>query len=292
MFAHRPLKPGSIGVVFFNLRRIRVAAAPYFAAVPYLAAAACFALTSCSPVFTPTERAASADKTVGWLVQRYGVVSDPQLEPMIHRVTERLSAAIYRSALENQLSQSQAEQFAGYKWEIIVLDTEAPNAFSAGAGRIVITRGLITSLRNESELAAIIAHEMSHEILGHNTEALAHSAATRSDDDTGDENEAGKADSRSAPPAPLYSFNPQYEVDADTLGVTILFVARYNTTSALYALTLGYRNGKRSVDDNQAEWARYRAAHLKQMVDQLGERQPATVSTREFNKVRWDLGGG
>ena len=276
MFALRPLKLGILNGTFSRLRGI----AP--------AAAVCLALASCTPTFTPTERAASADKTVGWLVQRYGVVSDPQLEPMITRVTGRLASAVYRSALETQIPQAEAEKFAGYRWELIVLDTNAPNAFSAGAGRIVITRGLITSLRNESELAAIIAHEMSHEILGHNTEALVRAAADQAEN----ENTGGDIDPKSAPPAPLYAFTPQYEVDADTLGVMILSVARYNTTSALYALTLGYRNGQRSVDENQAEWARYRTARLKQMVDQVGERQPATVSTREFNKVRWDLGGG
>lgn len=242
-----------------------------------LLAAAVFAAAGCSHSLTLQERNDAADQSIGWLTDKYGQVGDPQLRPLLRRVTRRLSEAVYRSALETELSGSIAEQFADYPWQVTVLDSSEPNAFSAGAGRIVVTRGLVTLLRSESEFAAIIAHEMSHEILGHNAEALARSV----DDEK----------SEGSRPAPAYSFNPNYEIDADTLGVKILSVARYDTHGALYALTIGYRNGDRSVDQNQDEWARYRTARLKQMVDATGDRQPATVSTREFNKVRWDLGG-
>ena len=43
----------------------------------------------------------------------------------------------------------------------------APNAFSIGAGNIFINEGAITFARNEAELAAILAHEIGHELAGH-----------------------------------------------------------------------------------------------------------------------------
>jgi predicted Zn-dependent protease len=231
--------------------------------------------TGCSASLSSEERAAAADQTIEWLIGRYGEAKDAQLKPMLHRIVARLSEAVYRSALESQLSRSIAEDFTNYPWRVVVLDSTAPNAFSAGAGRIVMTRGMISRLRSEAEFAAIISHEMSHEILGHTAEALS----------------KDQSSSNEGRPAPVFSSNPNYEIDADTLGVKILSVARYDTTAALYALTLGYRTNAENVSDEQAKWFELRAARLKQSVDEIGSREPATVSTREFNKVRWDLGG-
>lgn len=43
----------------------------------------------------------------------------------------------------------------------------APNAFAAGAGSLYLTDGALEFARTESELAAILAHEMGHQISGH-----------------------------------------------------------------------------------------------------------------------------
>ena len=48
-----------------------------------------------------------------------------------------------------------------------ILDTDRINAVSCPGGYIVLTRGLLELLHDESELAALLAHEMSHVIAGH-----------------------------------------------------------------------------------------------------------------------------
>lgn len=53
------------------------------------------------------------------------------------------------------------------KIEIILLDIESPTAFSPGAGRVFITRGLLKTLESEDELAGILAHEMGHDAMKH-----------------------------------------------------------------------------------------------------------------------------
>ena len=47
-----------------------------------------------------------------------------------------------------------------------MIDTPTVNAFSAGAGRIYVTRKMIAFVRNDDELAGLIGHEMGH-ILAH-----------------------------------------------------------------------------------------------------------------------------
>lgn len=48
-----------------------------------------------------------------------------------------------------------------------VLDTNVPNAFSGPTGYIMVTRGLLAQLRDESELAGVMGHELGHIIKHH-----------------------------------------------------------------------------------------------------------------------------
>ena len=52
-------------------------------------------------------------------------------------------------------------------WRFALVRNLAPNAFSIGAGFVFVTDGSVGFARNESELAAILAHEMGHELAGH-----------------------------------------------------------------------------------------------------------------------------
>jgi predicted Zn-dependent protease len=52
-------------------------------------------------------------------------------------------------------------------WRFEVVRNLAPNAFSIGNGYIFVTEGAINLAQNESELAAILAHEIGHELAGH-----------------------------------------------------------------------------------------------------------------------------
>lgn len=56
---------------------------------------------------------------------------------------------------------------APFPWRFAVIRNRAPNAFSIGGGRVYVNEGLPFACRNEAELAAVIAHEMGHEIAGH-----------------------------------------------------------------------------------------------------------------------------
>lgn len=56
-------------------------------------------------------------------------------------------------------------------WRFSVVRNLAPNAFSIGGGYVFITDGAVNFVQNESELAAILAHELGHELAGHFCEA-------------------------------------------------------------------------------------------------------------------------
>ncbi len=47
-------------------------------------------------------------------------------------------------------------------WKFGIIDSEDYNAFSMPGGYVLVTRGLFDQMRNESELAGVLAHEIAH----------------------------------------------------------------------------------------------------------------------------------
>ncbi len=51
---------------------------------------------------------------------------------------------------------------APYRFEVGVLDMEAPNALAAPGGRILVSSGLLDEVQSENELAFVLGHEIGH----------------------------------------------------------------------------------------------------------------------------------
>lgn len=52
-------------------------------------------------------------------------------------------------------------------WTFGVIESSSPNAFSTPGGYVLVTRGLLKQLENESQLAGVLAHEIAHVSLRH-----------------------------------------------------------------------------------------------------------------------------
>jgi predicted Zn-dependent protease len=57
-------------------------------------------------------------------------------------------------------------------WSFAVIDTETVNAFALPGGYIIVSKGLIRQLGNESELAGVLAHEIAHVVKRHQITAI------------------------------------------------------------------------------------------------------------------------
>ena len=60
----------------------------------------------------------------------------------------------------------------GLPWKFGIIDSDDFNAFSTPGGYVLITRGLFDQMRNESELAGVLAHEIAHVVRKHHLRAL------------------------------------------------------------------------------------------------------------------------
>jgi predicted Zn-dependent protease len=58
------------------------------------------------------------------------------------------------------------------EWEFVVFVSNTPNAFALPGGKIGITTSLFKYIRNESELALIIGHEIAHVRCAHSSEQM------------------------------------------------------------------------------------------------------------------------
>ena len=56
-------------------------------------------------------------------------------------------------------------------YEFVVLNNPVPNAWALPGGKIAVNAGLLTELKNESELAAVLAHEIVHAAARHGAKA-------------------------------------------------------------------------------------------------------------------------
>ncbi|HYC13457.1 MAG TPA: M48 family metalloprotease [Stellaceae bacterium] len=85
------------------------------------------------------------------------LLANPEVERYVNRVGRWLSLNSERPDLN---------------WQFGVLDTGTVNAFSTPGGYVLISRGLLERLRNESELAGVLAHEVAHVVRKHHLTAM------------------------------------------------------------------------------------------------------------------------
>lgn len=57
-------------------------------------------------------------------------------------------------------------------WQFGVLDSDNINAFATPGGYVLITKGLLARLKNEAELAGVLAHETAHVVKKHHLNAM------------------------------------------------------------------------------------------------------------------------
>jgi len=79
----------------------------------------------------------------------------PELTRYVNRVGQKLAAVADRKL----------------PYEFVVLNNSVPNAWALPGGKIAVNRGLLTSLKNESELAAVLGHEIVHAAARHTAKA-------------------------------------------------------------------------------------------------------------------------
>ncbi|MGC4028005.1 MAG: M48 family metalloprotease [Steroidobacteraceae bacterium] len=85
----------------------------------------------------------------------------PDLTAYVNEVGQKLAAA------SDSITVSQRR----LPYEFHVLNSSVPNAWALPGGKIAVNRGLLTELKNEAELAAVLGHEIVHAAARHGAQA-------------------------------------------------------------------------------------------------------------------------
>lgn len=103
------------------------------------------------------EKGALGSKVSEMVRKRYGVVQDAA----VHKYVTLVGRTVTEKSTKPNLP-----------WTFIVLDTDAVNAFAAPHGYVHITRGALALMKDESELAGVLAHEIVHVAEEHTIDSL------------------------------------------------------------------------------------------------------------------------
>ncbi len=178
-------------------------------------------------------------------IAKLGVVNDPTALAYINMIGSYLNT--YTRAYD-----------AGFRF--FILNSDKINAFAVPGGYIFISKGLLHACSNESELAAVIAHEMTHVIQRHGLKELHLSQAKVNSEKLFDELEEEVGEEKSDDEKELDQFADdayntlitprllEYEYEADRLTMLYLKRAGYDPTSLLTVLEKIYAPSPTSTD--------------------------------------------
>jgi predicted Zn-dependent protease len=108
-------------------------------------------------IYTEAEKQQLGAEVSANIRKKFGVVQDAA----VHKYVTLVGAVLAR-----------ASKKPDYTWRFIVLDTDAVNAFAAPGGYVHITKGCLALIANESELAGVLGHELTHVVEDHTIKAL------------------------------------------------------------------------------------------------------------------------
>jgi len=114
-------------------------------------------LVSCAPnpvtgeqqlmLLSEADEVRLGQKTDQEIVRTYNMYADPALDQYVNRLGRRLASVSHRPQLA---------------YHFKVLDTPVVNAFAVPGGYVYLTRGILSYLNDEAELAGVMGHEIGH----------------------------------------------------------------------------------------------------------------------------------
>lgn len=157
---------------------------------------------------------------------------------MVKRVGTRIANAISRYYKD----QGQAGALDGYKWEFNLVQSKEVNAWCMPGGKVVVYTGLLPITQNETALAIVLGHEITHAVAGHGRERMSQQLLAQGIQVAGGValsnnptavNIFNQVYAPAAQVAVLLPYSRQQEYEADHYGLIFAAMAGYNPREAI-----------------------------------------------------------
>lgn len=155
------------------------------------------------------------DKFAVEIEKQHKVVTDPEVQEYINRVGKRLLTGVRQ---------------VDFPYSFKVVDDKSINAFAAPGGHTYVHTGLIKAADSESELAAVMAHEINHVVARHSTRQMTQQYGYQLVTSIllGNQGPLTQIAAELAGTAGQMYYSRDMEHQADVLGVETMYKAGYN----------------------------------------------------------------
>ncbi|MBA4198245.1 MAG: peptidase M48 [Chitinophaga sp.] len=127
---------------------------------------------------------------------------------MVKRVGNRIAKAIQ----QYYASQNIANNLKDYQWEFNLVENNDINAWCMPGGKVVVYTGLLKVTQNETALAIVLGHEITHAVAGHGAERMSRQMAAQGIQIAGNV-------AFSNNPETVNIFNQVYPIGSQTVGI-------------------------------------------------------------------------
>src|SRR6476469_531754 len=87
-------------------------------------------------------------------------------------MTRRVGQKLAKAVEDYFKSKGLQDQLKGYNWEYNLVDNKEANAWCMPGGKIVVYTGLLPYTKNETALAIVLGHEITHAVFQHGNERM------------------------------------------------------------------------------------------------------------------------
>ena len=171
------------------------------------------------------QEVALGEKAFQEILKKNKLSLDGQLITIVERVGQQLAAVSSRPSL---------------KWEFKLIESNQKNLIALPGGKVVVYTGILPVCANEAGLAALMSHQIAHDIARHRTQRISTAINTERQptatpvglSNTKNKNALltalgiGTADNGMGP------FHPNHELEADEIGIRLMVKAGYDPEEA------------------------------------------------------------
>jgi predicted Zn-dependent protease len=178
--------------------------------------------------------------------QQYGdflkgnkVSADAAQIQLVKKVGQKIQSAVEQYFRQNNLS----DQLAGYNWEFNLVESKEVNAWCMPGGKVVVYTGILPVTKNETGLAVVLGHEISHAVAEHGSERMSQGLLAQLGGMALSEALSSKPEATKQLWMSVFGMGAQYgallpfgrtqESEADHLGLIFMSMAGYDPNEAL-----------------------------------------------------------
>jgi predicted Zn-dependent protease len=157
---------------------------------------------------------------------------------MVKRVGQRIATAITKYYTEK----GQGDELKNYSWEFNLVESKEVNAWCMPGGKVVVYTGILPITKNETALAIVLGHEITHAVAGHGRERMSQQMLAEGVQIAGDvalannpktENIFNQVYAPGSQLAVLLPYSRKQETEADHYGLIFAAMAGYDPQEAI-----------------------------------------------------------